>query len=119
MAYSVIGASYQQGSLAVFHAGLEDELLPTFAQASKKALHLLIQELAVSTLPDIHELHDQVVAYAQHGQADMHGLNAATGDELTASWYADDHFVISVMDQTEAFQLHLEVVAQVGENIEA
>lgn len=119
MAYSVIGASFQQGTLAVFHAGLEDELLPTFDQACQKALRLLIQELAVSTLADIHRLHDEVVACAEAHGADIHQLNQATGDELTLSWYADDHFVINVMDETESFQLHLEVVAQVAADAEA
>ncbi|MFD1483816.1 hypothetical protein ACFQ5J_00955 [Lacticaseibacillus baoqingensis] len=110
MQYGVVGASYQQGSLAVFHAGLDDEPLATYAQATQKALHLLVNELSASTLGDIHALLDQVMTFLAAGKCDVVQLDAATADTLTLSWFDDDHYVINVMDQTEAYQLHIEVV---------
>ncbi|MCI1985547.1 MAG: hypothetical protein LKJ69_06605 [Lactobacillus sp.] len=110
MQYSVIGASYQQGSLAVFHSGLDDEPLATFAQATQKALRLLVNELAASTLADVHALLDQVMHFLSQHKGNVRQLAAATADTLTLSWFDDDHFVINVMDQSEAYQLHVEVV---------
>lgn len=109
MQYGIIGASYQQGTLAVFHAGIDEEPLPDLLTATQKALRLLVSELAVSDLADIHELHDTIVEFLQNGQPDMQALDDATGDNLTFSEFEDDHFVVNVMDQSEQFQLHIEV----------
>ncbi|WP_125580052.1 hypothetical protein [Lacticaseibacillus suibinensis] len=110
MAYTVVGATYQAQSLAVFYAGLDTQPLLSYEEAGKEALKLLNAELAASTLPDLHELSEQVLAFALKQPVDMHGLDDATGETLTVSWFADDHFAIAVMDATEKFQMHLEVV---------
>ncbi|MFD1392665.1 hypothetical protein ACFQ3L_03550 [Lacticaseibacillus jixianensis] len=110
MAYSVIGATYQHQSLAVFYSGLDGQQLLSFTAACREALRLLNAELAACPLPDIRELAEQVLALALKQPLDLHQLAEATGDTLSLSWFADDHFVIAVMDRTEAFQLHLEVV---------
>ncbi|KRN23297.1 hypothetical protein [Lacticaseibacillus camelliae] len=110
MAYSVIGATYQHQSLSVFYSG-QDSLQPlNFKAACKEALRLLNAELAACPLPDIHELAEQVLNFAMAQSPKLHQLEEATGDSLSVSWFADDHFVIAVMDRTEAFQLHIEVV---------
>jgi hypothetical protein len=109
MQYGIIGASYQQGTLAVFHAGIDEEPLPDLLSATQKALRLLVSELAVSDLADIHQLHDTIVNFLKTGSTDVQGLDDATGDTLTFGEFGDDHFVFNVMDQTEQFQLHIEV----------
>lgn len=108
MQYCVIGASYQDQSLAVFHSGIDGDPLESFDQAAHKAVGQLVTELAASPLADIHQLHDQVLGWCE-AKTDLHHLEDATADGLTLSWFADDHFVINVMDQTEAYQLHIEV----------
>lgn len=110
MQYGVIGASYQQQSLTVFHAGLDAEPLTSFDQATHKAVALLVTELAASPLGDIHQLHDQVIAWLEAKPMDLHRLDDVAADGLTLSWFADDHFVINVMDHSEVYQLHIEVV---------
>lgn len=110
MAYSVIGATYQNQSLAVFYSGLDSQQLLSFAAASTEALRLLNAELAACPLPDMHALAEQVLTFSLTKPVDLHELAAATADTLSVSWFADDHFVIAVMDQSETFQLHLEVV---------
>ncbi|WP_262315468.1 hypothetical protein [Lacticaseibacillus parakribbianus] len=110
MPYSVIGASYQNQSLAVFYAGLDQEPLLTFEAATQKALSLLASELSASTLPDLHDLTDRLFAFLQQRPLDLAGLTAAVGERLSVSWFADDHFVIAVMDESETYQLHVEVV---------
>ncbi|WP_407892446.1 hypothetical protein [Lacticaseibacillus sp. N501-2] len=109
MQYGIIGASYQQGTLSVFHAGIDEEPMPSFVTATQKALRLLVSELAISNLADIHHLHDTIVDFLQDGSTDVQALDDATGDTLTFSEFDDDHFVLNVMDQTEKFQLHIEV----------
>lgn len=61
MAYTVVGATYQAQSLAVFYAGLDTQPLLSYEEAGKEALKLLNAELAASTLPDLHELSEQVL----------------------------------------------------------
>lgn len=109
MQYGIIGASFQQGTLAVFHAGIDEEPLPDLLAATQKALRLLVSELAVSDLADIHQLHDTIVDFLQQGNYDGQALDDATDDTLTFGEFGDDHFVFNVMDQTEQFQLHIEV----------
>ncbi|WP_461213908.1 hypothetical protein [Lacticaseibacillus sp. GG6-2] len=110
MQYGVIGASYQQQSLAVFHAGFDAEPLTSFDQATHKAVALLVTELAASPLKDIHQLHDQIMDWLESKPSDLHRLDELVADGLTLSWFADDHFIINAMDTTEAYQLHIEVV---------
>lgn len=110
MVYSVIGATYQNQSLTVFYSGLDGQQLLSFEAAGSEALRLLNAELSACPLPDIHELAEQVLAFAMKRPTNLHQLEEATGDALSVSWFADDHFIIAVMDRTEAFQLHLEVV---------
>ncbi|WP_225048954.1 hypothetical protein [Lacticaseibacillus kribbianus] len=114
MPYSVIGASYQNQSLAVFYAGLDQEPLLSFEAATQKALHLLTGELAASPLPDLHALTDEIFTVLAQSPADLGALADATGPQLSVSWFADDHFVIAVMDETETYQLHVEVVPVQG-----
>ncbi|WP_179394459.1 hypothetical protein [Lacticaseibacillus absianus] len=110
MQYSVIGASYQDQSLAVFFAGMDHQALLSYEAAQTKVLHLLVAELSASPLPDIHQLTDEVIAFLARPAHDLHQLEDATNDSLSLSWLSDDHFLIAVMDQTESYQLHLEVV---------
>lgn len=110
MRYAVISASYSGGSLAVTYAGLDHERLNSLTAAEKKAGATLLNELAANTLPDIHQLLDNVMQALTAAQPDLHQLDNWGDQGLSISWLADDHFIIAVMDQTETYQLHIEVV---------
>ncbi|WP_125703820.1 hypothetical protein [Lacticaseibacillus daqingensis] len=110
MQYSVIGASYQHQSLAVFYAGTDHQALLSYDAAAKKALHLLVAELSAVGLADIHQLTDEVIQFLAQPVHPLARLEDATNDCLSVSWLSDDHFLIAVMDATETYQLHLEVV---------
>lgn len=110
MHYSVIGASFENGSLAVFHAGLDDLGPLSFEAATQQALERLTAALAACPLPDIHALFDQVMADASAAPLRLQHLSDLPNDALSVSWYDDDHFVIAVMDASEQYQLHIEVV---------
>ncbi|MFD1432813.1 hypothetical protein [Lacticaseibacillus yichunensis] len=108
MRYAVVGAMFQDVSLTVFHSGLDDEPLD-FEKAIRQALSQVIAGLAASPLADLHALTDEVMQVLMAKQADLHALDDETGDNLTVNWLADDHFIISVMDETEQFQLSVAV----------
>lgn len=110
MQYAVVGATYQDRSLAVFHAGLTDGDLTSYKAAERKAIHLLMSELSASPLADMHDLTDGIVDVLAKNGADLQALAAANLSGLSISWFEDEHALIAAMDKSEAFQFHLEVV---------
>ena len=110
MRYTVVGASYHKKSLSVFYAGLDGQVLENYEAALHEALEMLEAELGTSTLPEIKALLTQVQGIKVASVDDLNQLDNATDDLLSVSWFDDHHFVIAVMNSSETYQLHLEVL---------
>lgn len=112
MAYAVIAASLQDQNLALTYAGLDGERLESFKDAELKAIGLLINELSGATAPGLHELTDAVIPVLTAAKGDLRKLPLNLPEGLVISWLGPAHCIIAVMDETETYQLHIEIVPQ-------
>ncbi|KRK70869.1 hypothetical protein [Lacticaseibacillus nasuensis] len=110
MAYAVIAASMQDKTLSLAYGGLDGEKLTSFKDAELKAISLLITELSGATLPALHTLTDAIIPELQAVRGDLRKLPLHLPEGLVISWLGQDHCLLAVMDDTETYQLHLEIV---------